>query len=185
MEYRSTNADGRFVHYGGALVAGVSFGSGIELNPNSSGANPNVMPAGDETNKGITLKGKGTGTVTIGDSSNSLTVAAPSVVFSSGAVVQVGSTAPWAGFVRQISTGVATPDFNSTGTMNVISTVTMTGVNSSHFIVCNPINLSTAVHITRAWAGSTAGSVNLHWLKDSTVTIAVSTATVRLLAIRF
>lgn len=185
MNYRSTNADGRYVHFGGALVSGAEFGSGIELNPNSSGANPNIMPAGDETNKGITLKAKGTGTVTIGDSSNSLTVTAPSVVFSSGAVVQIGSTAPFAGFIRQISTAVATPDFNSTGFMNVISTVTMAGVNSSHFIVCNPTNLSTAVHITRAWVGSTAGSVNLAWTKNSTVTIAASTATVRFLALRF
>lgn len=66
MLYRSTNADGRFVHYGGALVAGVEFGSGIELNPTSSGAIPRIQPAGDEQNKDIAIIGKGTGGVYIG-----------------------------------------------------------------------------------------------------------------------
>ena len=185
FNYRSTNTTG-YTHFGGALVVGSELGSGIELNPNSSGSAPNIMPAGDETNKGIGLYSKGSGTISIGSSANQpVSFVSTAVTLSSGSVLQVGSTAPFAGFIRQISTGVATPDFTSTGMMGIISTETMVGVNSSHFVLANPVNLSTAVHITRAWAGSTAGSINLHWTKISTVTIAASTATVRFLAFRF
>lgn len=74
MQYRSTNVIG-YSHHGGALVVGVEQESGIELNPTSSGASPTIIPAGDETNKGIILKGKGTGAVTIGDSSQAVTIA--------------------------------------------------------------------------------------------------------------
>ena len=74
MQYRSTNVIG-YSHHGGALVVGVEQESGIELNPTSSGSAPVITSAGDETNKGITLKGKGSGAVTIGDSSQSVTIA--------------------------------------------------------------------------------------------------------------
>lgn len=69
MEYRSTNPDGRFVHYGGALVVGTEFGSGIEINPASSAAVANIKPAGDETSKDIRIAGKGTGGARLGAAS--------------------------------------------------------------------------------------------------------------------
>lgn len=75
MNYRSTNVIEGGSAQGGALLIGAEAGSGIELNPASSGVAPNIMPAGDETNKAITLKGKGTGGVTIGDSSQAVTIA--------------------------------------------------------------------------------------------------------------
>lgn len=74
MQYRSTNVVG-YTHFGGALVVGVEQESGIELNPTSSGNAPVITAAGDEANKAITLKGKGTGGVTIGDSSQAVTIA--------------------------------------------------------------------------------------------------------------
>lgn len=178
MQYRSTNPDGRYTHQGGAFVAGVEYGSGIELNPTSSGADPTILPAGDEANKGITLKAKGTGTATIGDSSNTVRIL--------GANVQIaGSTAPFAGFQRQLSTAISTPNFNSSGSMGVISTVTMAGVNSSHVIVYNALNLSTGILLTDVFPGSTVGSLNLKWNKYSTTTIAASTCRIRFLAIKF
>jgi hypothetical protein len=69
MLYKSTNSEHRFTHFGGALVIGHEFGSGIELNPTSSGADPNIMPAGDESAKNLRLQGKGTGGVVFGASS--------------------------------------------------------------------------------------------------------------------
>lgn len=74
MEYRSTNALGNYVHYGGAVVAGSHFGSGIELNPNSSNASPNIKPVGDETNKTLTITGKGTGALILGSATSPLEV---------------------------------------------------------------------------------------------------------------
>lgn len=69
MNYKSTNADGRFTHFGGALVAGAELGSGIELNATSSGAIPSILPVGDETNKDIRIAGKGTGGIRLGTNS--------------------------------------------------------------------------------------------------------------------
>jgi len=70
VNYRSTNNTG-YTHHNGAFVVGVELGSGIELNPTSSAATPNIMPAGDEANKSITIQGKGTGGVQIGANSTS------------------------------------------------------------------------------------------------------------------
>ncbi len=69
MNYRSTQADGRYVHFGGSLVAGSELGSGIELNAASSASAPTILPVGDETDKNILIGGKGTGGVQIGAAS--------------------------------------------------------------------------------------------------------------------
>lgn len=66
MNYRSTNADGRHVHYGGAVIAGVEYGNGIELNPSSTGAAPVITPVGDDAAINLIIKGKGTGGVSLG-----------------------------------------------------------------------------------------------------------------------
>lgn len=84
QDYRSTNADGRYTHFGGVVVAGVEFGRGIELNPNSTALTPNIMPTGDDANIGLGIVAKGTGKVTVGNSSNSVALLG---------TVQLGSTA--------------------------------------------------------------------------------------------
>ncbi len=202
MNYRSTNVLQGGSHTGGALVVGVEAGSGIELNATSSGNAPTILPAGDEANKGLTIAAKGTGTLTLGSSANQPLVITSSavtfptggsfafgsnstVVLSTGSVLQVGSTAPFAGFVRFTSTDVATPNFNSTAFFGIVSTYTLPGINSSHYVFANPTNLSTAIVLSDVWAGSTAGSVNLKWNKISTITISASTATIRFLVVRF
>lgn len=68
MNYRSTNNTG-YTHHNGALVVGVELGSGIELNPTSSGAAATILPAGDETAKNLLIGGKGTGGIQIGAAS--------------------------------------------------------------------------------------------------------------------
>lgn len=71
MQYRSTNTTG-YVHYGGALIAGVEHGGGIELNPvTSTSGVPRIQPAGDEQNKSIAILGKGTGGVLLGSTTAS------------------------------------------------------------------------------------------------------------------
>lgn len=184
MNNRSTGAS---VHYGGEIISNVESSHGVRLSGGSTGG---VVEAfGDDANISLNVAGKGTGATKLGNSSSPVTLAGAvtmtgSAVLSSGTTLQVNSTAPFAGFVRQESTAVATPNFNSTGNMTVVSTITMAGINSSCFLVANGINLSNGVTID-AYAGSTAGSINVRWNKTSTVTIAASTATIRLLAIRF
>lgn len=98
MDYRSTNAVG-FVHFGGEVVIGAQDGSGISLNSGSSAVGPVISVQGDATNIPVTIKAKGTGKVTLGDSSNS-------VAFLGS--VQVGSTAagslPFKGAFTALST---------------------------------------------------------------------------------
>src|SRR3990167_10728913 len=87
MQYRSTNTVG-YTHRGGAFVVGVEQGHGVELNPVNSTAStgvPNVMPAGDDANIGLVIQAKGTGALTLGNSSNTVAIL--------GTTVQVGSTA--------------------------------------------------------------------------------------------
>jgi hypothetical protein len=68
FNYRSTNATG-YTHFGGAMVIGTELGSGIEINPTSSGAVANIQAAGDEAAKSIAIMGKGTGGVQLGSAS--------------------------------------------------------------------------------------------------------------------
>lgn len=191
MQIRSTNTDGA-THFGGSLVAGVNSSHGVEMFGGSTGGQ--IVPIGDDAAISMTVRAKGTGTLTLGDSSNTVSLMGGAIsrvgstvsIGSSGDVVlQAGSTAPFAGMVRVISTAVVTPNFNVTGYFGIVSTVTVAGVNSSHYILANPINVSTAVMITDVFAGSTAGSINLKWNKLSTITIAASTATIRFLIFRF
>lgn len=70
FNYRSTNTIG-YTHFSGALVVGTELGSGIELNPSSTSAAANIMPAGDETDKTIQIQGKGAGGVLLGATSTS------------------------------------------------------------------------------------------------------------------
>ena len=160
MEYRSTNADGQYTHHKGAFVAGVDYGSGIELNPTSSGGSPNIMPAGDETNKGITLKAKGTGLITIGDSSNT---------------VQIGNSTTPVAKIERYTVQFTEPDIGNASTY-VDSTYTVTGATTNASYKFTPrltlaagywigdVRCSTANEITIRWchgAGSTAsGSSN-------------------------
>lgn len=156
MQYRSTNLTG-YTHFGGALVVGVEQESGIEFNPTSSGAVPVITAAGDETNKGIILKGKGTGPVTIGDSSQA---------------VSIGGGAAFKGF--KVDTGTTQFAAISSGqTLEVPLSTAVTGVNAGDLwsieTVITPsvlafggaridADVTTRVTLVIANPGSTAGS---------------------------
>lgn len=59
----------------GSLLVGADQGGGVEVVATvSTSGTPSIVPAGDEANKGLTVKAKGTGTLTLGDSSNALRV---------------------------------------------------------------------------------------------------------------
>jgi hypothetical protein len=117
---------------------------------------------------------------------------------SSGAVITLGgttsaslqiagSTAPFSGFLRVTVANCTTANFASTDAGKTAeTTVTVTGVNSSHFVLANAVTFPTGIHLADAYpVASTAGSVHLVWVQGSTVTVANSTASIRFCAIRF
>lgn len=186
MEFRSTN--NQYVHFHGDVVSNVSsgapFGSshGVHLTGGTTGGV--ITAAGDEANVTLNVTGKGTAPVIIGNSSSPITLGGSTMTLSSGSVVQVGSTAPWAGDFRQVSS-FATPNFATTNAMVMETTHVVTGANSSHFIVANGANLSTDCALVGVYAGSTVGDVHCRFAKVSTLTVAAATATMRFLVTRF
>ena len=71
MIFRSTNT--RFTHFGGDVVSNVESSHGVMLTGESTGGV--VQPVGDDANISISLLGKGTGGVVIGNSSQAVTLA--------------------------------------------------------------------------------------------------------------
>lgn len=137
MNYRSTNTTGH-VHFGGAVVAGVEQGSGIELNGASSGSSPVIAPVGDEDNKSLIIKGKGTGGVQIGSSGSVMTETLTAVVHF-------------------------TPPTLSTGANSVaLSTHTVTGVSSGTVLHFQPANAINNLYTLRAHC-STVNELKLIW----------------------
>jgi hypothetical protein len=70
MDYRSTNL--RFVHYGGDVTAAIESSHGVQLSGGSTGGI--VQAVGDDANISLTVRGKGTGGVVIGNSSQTVTL---------------------------------------------------------------------------------------------------------------
>ncbi len=89
MKYRSTNADGRFVHYGGDVLAGCESSNGVMLYGSSTGGK--IIATSDDANTSLKIEGKGTGGVTIGNSSQVVTLTGSSFTLS-GAAVTIGTT---------------------------------------------------------------------------------------------
>ena len=86
MNYRSTQADGRYVHFGGSVVVGSELGHGVEVSANASTAAtdvPNIQSCGDDTNIPLTIQAKGTGELRLGNSSNTVVIAGSALAFGS------------------------------------------------------------------------------------------------------
>lgn len=179
MQFRSTNA--KFVHFGGDIVSNVDDSShGVKLSGGSTGGV--VEPVGDETNIALTVRPKGSGPMQVG-ASGTITIGT-----SNGAIQMGGSTAPFAGFIRHTDTAIATPNFNTTNAMVVESSVTITGVNSSHFVLGKVVSngvASTDFTVGDFRTTSTANEVLFTFTKHSTVTVAASTCQMNFLVIRF
>lgn len=163
FNYRSTNTTG-FTHHGGALVVGTEAGSGIELNPTSSGDNAIIVPAGDETNKSLTIKGKGAGGVAIGSSgSNILDARAFTVQFTPPALSS-----------GQASVSVAQ------------STHTVTGLSTGTLLIFTPTGPIANAYTVRPHC-STVNELRLMWGNTSQSTLGTGESTNRgtLLQFRF
>lgn len=178
MQYRSTNADGRYVHFGGALVAGVEFGSAVELNPASSGNPAVITVAGDETNKALTIKGKGTGALNLGSS------LAGAVLNSSATTIGAASTTPIA-MIQRYRVDATVPALSSAGSAE--STVTVLGLTTNSVLVLqNRVKLnSTVTGVTATCRCSTVDELVIEWHNISLSTLSGSTQSFYLLQVAF
>ena len=167
MQFRSSNS--KFTHFQGDVLSNIDDSShGVKLSGGSTGGV--IEPCGDDTAIALTIRAKGSGPLTLGSSGS--------------AVFTGGSTAPFAGFIRQVSS-FATPNFATTNAMVMETTHAMTGIDSSCLMVVNGVNLSTDCALVNAYAASTAGQFHCRFAKVSTLTVAATTATIRILAVRF
>lgn len=190
MERRSTNDIG-YVHYQGDVVSNVGSSHGVRLGGGSTGGI--VEPFGDDTSIGLTLRAKNAGPIVIGNSTQALTFSSTNVIHSSGTVMQVGSTAPWAGFVRVQDTAVTTPAlFNDTTAGRVAETTHAIAILSSqtpgglgYFAMAMSHNLPVGITIGGAYISDTAGDVHVRMVKGTTAAIAGTTCTVSFLFTRF
>ena len=195
--FRRSTAD-QYVHFGGDIISNVESSHGIVLSGRSTGGV--IEPFGDDTNIGLAVRAKNAAPFTLGNSSNATEIAGSSVgitsthislnstriALSSGSVLQVGSTAPFGGFIRFRSTAIDTPSLSTALAATGGSSVTIIGVNSSHYVMLGEHNLSTDLNIVSLWATSTNNEVNLRFQKTgSTVAVSASTATISFLVFRF
>jgi hypothetical protein len=167
MDTRSTAAGG-YTHFLGDVWSGVGSSHGVALQAGSTGGI--VQAVGDDANVALNLLPKGSGPLILGSSGTP--------VFTGG------STTPFSGYIR-LSTDITTPTIASTDVGSTYSTVTVPGGNSSHFVVINSRNLSTAYALGEAAFGSTANELNIKFVKASTVAGAGSTFTLNILVYRF
>src|SRR3990167_600539 len=198
MDRRSTSAE--YTHYGGDVTAQVNSAHGVRLSGGSTGGI--VQSIADDTAASLRVFAQGAGNLLLGVAANPVEIAGSSigltsthialkstrVVLSTGSVLQVGSTAPFAGFIRFTDTAVATLDFNTTNAIVIETSATITGANSSHFVIAQLRNngvASTDMSILNPRTTSTANEVLYGMAKFSTVAVAASTATVDFLVFRF
>ena len=172
MERRSTNPLG-YTHHQYDFTAHVASSHGVRLSGGSTGGI--VEAVGDDTNVSLTIRGQGTGGLTLGSSGQA-------VSFS-------GSTSLLTGIIRFTDTAVATPNFDSTNAMVMETTHAITGVSSAGenggpLVVANGVNLSTDCALVNAYVASTAGQVHCRFAKVSTLTVASATATINFLIFR-
>jgi hypothetical protein len=73
MDRRSTNVKG-FVHFGGDIQSGVENGIGVRLGNASTGSTVWIESISDDTNANLGIRAQGAGTITIGNSSNPVTI---------------------------------------------------------------------------------------------------------------
>lgn len=209
MEYRSTNPSQHLLHN---AVAGVESSHGVEIGTHPTSTGACVQAVGDDAAIQLAVFGKGTGPTVLGSATSPVTIAGPAltiganssvvsigtastiatfgstnvIIGATGGTVQfAGSTAPFAGFVRITST-MRTPNLSgSTDAGSGVSTVTLpAGTNSSHFLVVNTANLSTAWAMGEAWVSSAAEG-KVKFIKASTVASGASSLAVNILVYRF
>jgi hypothetical protein len=73
MDRRSTNVKG-FVHFGGSVRSGVEDGIGFSMGSASTGSTAWIESISDDTNANLGIRAQGAGTISIGNSSNAVSI---------------------------------------------------------------------------------------------------------------
>jgi hypothetical protein len=166
MIYRSTNVDGKYVHFGGDLIAGVDSSNGVHLYGSSTGGK--ITACSDDANTSLKIEGKGTGGVIIGNSSQAVTLADSTAAFkgfhfktstwsnaaiSSGAVVEL----TFASTTFDVSYG----DLVSVSFQDLIAPVVMGGFRLST-VATSVLTVQLAVPGSTA-SSTLSGSMQVAW----------------------
>ncbi len=174
MEYRSSNASG-FVHFGGDVVSNVNSSHGVRLSGGSTGGV--VETVGDDTSASLLIRAKGAGGITIGNSSQAVTIAGSGFSVGTSTAVMKGiyaKTSTWSN--AAISSGaVAELTFASTTfdvSLGDLAMVAFTDALAAP-IACGGFRLSTVdasrITVLLTAPGSTAsstlsGSILVSWV---------------------
>ena len=158
MEYRSSNAG---QHHSGSLVAGVGSSHAVEIGGGSTGGV--VQAVGDDSNITLTLRGKGTGGVVLGNSSQGLTLGG-------------GSTTAIAGF-RRVRVDFTVPELAALAAG--ASTHTAVGLTTNAVMMFNTDALAAVVPNTVSIRAkcSTTDELRLIFQNDANSTIGTGLST--------
>lgn len=131
MEYRQS---GEATHHGKGLITSVDANAGVEM------IGSTVVAASDSAAAGLTIKAKGTGTLTLGDSSN--------------VVVVNGSTTPF-----KLVAGVSTTTIpNMPGASQDVSTFAAAGISTGDLILCVDSRGAVSTHVAMGGYRCTAAN---------------------------
>ena len=173
---KSTNTKG-FVHFGGDIVSGIEDGTGIIVGSASTAATPYLEPIADETNANIGVRAKGTGTVTIGNSSNVIEFGAGITSPKLG----VASTTAFTLVQRYVVQFTAPALAAST---SVASTYTVTGLTTNSVLVFTPKNPISPAYTYMPYC-STANELVIQWGNIFGSTIGTGESTNRGILLQF
>lgn len=202
MNNRSTaNA---FVHFGGEVISNVESSHGVQLGGGSTGGT--ITAFGDDANIALTIRAKGSGIVTVGDSSNgsamagstlsitagsSITISGPISITSSAATINStrvffgnGSTTPISQ-VQRFFVEYTVPVLAAGA--SAVSSVTVTGLTTNSVLVLQP-RLVQNTTVTGVWSFarcSTADELIVEIHNNSASTLSGSTVSAYLLQFKF
>lgn len=150
MEYRNS---GNATHLSNGQAIGVGSSAGVELGGGSTAGT--ITAIGDAANENLRITAKGTGNLSVGDSSN--------VVYVNG------STTPLKIVAGQSTTTIPNMPANS----QAVSTMAAAGISTGDLIITtDPRNaLSTGVTLSRAYP-SAADEITLVWINPHASSIA-------------
>lgn len=175
MEARSSNAMGRWVHFGGDVAAGVEDGIGVILRSASTGGSAVIEPLSDSDTAALTIRAKGAAALTVGATGNTLNLVAPALGAASTTVFSL---------VQKYTVEFTPPSLAAT--TGVLSTYAVTGLTTNSVLVFTPrLPISPAYSFSPRC--STANELVISWQNSFGSTIGTGESTNRgtLLAFNF
>ncbi len=183
MEFRSTQS--RFVHFQGDIISNVSSGGvensshGVHLTGGSTGGV--VQSAGDETNVGLTVRGKGTGPTVIGSTGGTVTINSTTVRIGSASTTAISN-------MQRFLLQFTIPALSSAGQGAASDTVTHASAttNAIYWVQQRVAYNSTEANAIRVTAiCSTAAELRLQYWNHGASSLSGSTASAYLYQISF